>query len=126
MAITRLARAAVVSTAVLIGSASAAGIPTALAQPTVIAQGLDTLERPSTTNEVKVSIEDQAGVLTPSDQDFMERETAKIDFPADSLLPLKEMEKQYIQKVLSATDNNQTKAAEILQIDRKTLRDKIK
>jgi|SRR5690554_2162044 len=50
----------------------------------------------------------------------------EIDFPADSLLPLKEMEKQYIQKVLSATDNNQTKAAEILQIDRKTLRQKIR
>lgn len=50
----------------------------------------------------------------------------EIDFPADSLLPLKEMEKRYIQKVLTATGNNQTKAAEILQIDRKTLRQKIR
>lgn len=50
----------------------------------------------------------------------------EIDFPADSLLSLKEMEKQYIQKVLAATNNNQTKAAEILQIDRKTLRQKIR
>jgi|TARA_R110000851_G_scaffold214439_3_gene367121 DNA-binding NtrC family response regulator len=50
----------------------------------------------------------------------------KIDFPEDELLSLKEMEKKYIQKVLTATDNNQTKAAEILEIDRKTLRAKTK
>ncbi|MCZ4318151.1 sigma-54 dependent transcriptional regulator [Aequorivita viscosa] len=50
----------------------------------------------------------------------------QIDFPKDGLLPLKEMEKKYIEKVLAATDNNQTKAAEILNIDRKTLRGKIK
>jgi len=50
----------------------------------------------------------------------------QIDFPGDDLLSLKEMEKKYIQKVLLATDNNQTKAAEILNIDRKTLRGKIK
>ncbi len=50
----------------------------------------------------------------------------QIDFPKEELLPLKEMEKKYIQKVLVATNNNQTKAAEILQIDRKTLRAKIR
>lgn len=50
----------------------------------------------------------------------------KIDFPQEGLLPLKEMEKKYIQKVLAATNNNQTQAAEILQIDRKTLRSKIR
>jgi DNA-binding NtrC family response regulator len=49
----------------------------------------------------------------------------KIDFPEDNLLPLKEVEKKYILKVLEATDNNKSKAAEILQIDRKTLRQKI-
>ncbi|MGB7395913.1 MAG: sigma-54 dependent transcriptional regulator [Pricia sp.] len=49
-----------------------------------------------------------------------------IDFPADELLPLREMEKKYVQKVLRSTDNNKTKAAEILQIDRKTLREKLK
>jgi len=48
-----------------------------------------------------------------------------IDFPEDALLPLKEMEKRYIQKVLNATNNNKTKAAEILGIDRKTIRQKI-
>ena len=49
----------------------------------------------------------------------------KIDFPEDNLLPLREVEKRYILKVLEATDNNKSKAAEILQIDRKTLRQKI-
>ncbi|HUH47493.1 MAG TPA: sigma-54 dependent transcriptional regulator [Arenibacter sp.] len=49
----------------------------------------------------------------------------KIDFPDDHLLPLREIEKKYILKVLEATENNKSKAAEILQIDRKTLRQKI-
>jgi len=59
-------------------------------------------------------------------KDLPETLKYKIDFPEDSLHSLKEMEKKYIQKVLAATDNNQTKAAEILNIDRKTLRGKIK
>lgn len=50
----------------------------------------------------------------------------QIEFPQEELLSLKEMEKKYIEKVLNASDNNQTKAAEILKIDRKTLRGKIK
>ncbi|UNY98738.1 sigma-54 dependent transcriptional regulator [Zhouia spongiae] len=49
----------------------------------------------------------------------------KIDFTDNALKPLKEMEKAYILKVLAAVGNNKTKAAEILQIDRKTLRQKI-
>lgn len=49
-----------------------------------------------------------------------------IDFPGEGFFTLKEMEKRYIQKVLNATKNNKTKAAEILQIDRKTLREKMK
>jgi DNA-binding NtrC family response regulator len=59
-------------------------------------------------------------------KDLPETLKYKIDFPEDELLSLKEMEKKYIQKVLTATDNNQTKAAEILEIDRKTLRAKTK
>jgi transcriptional regulator with PAS, ATPase and Fis domain len=58
-------------------------------------------------------------------KDLPETLKYQIDFPQDELLSLKEMEKKYIQKVLAATDNNQTKAAEILNIDRKTLRGKI-
>ena len=38
---------------------------------------------------------------------------------------LKEIEKEHILKVLATVDNNKTKAAEILQIDRKTLRQKL-
>lgn len=49
----------------------------------------------------------------------------QIDFPQKGLLPLREMEREYIKKVLLYTKGNKTKAAEILQIDRKTLRDKL-
>ena len=59
-------------------------------------------------------------------EDLPETLKYQIDFPDEGLLPLKEMEKKYIQKVLAATNNNQTQAAEILQIDRKTLRSKIR
>ena len=38
---------------------------------------------------------------------------------------LKEIERLHILKVLASVDNNKTKAAEILQIDRKTLRQKL-
>ncbi|MDO7172305.1 sigma-54-dependent transcriptional regulator [Mariniflexile sp. AS56] len=48
-----------------------------------------------------------------------------LNFSSDALVPLKVMEKQYIEKVLLATGNNKTKAAEILQIDRKTIRQKL-
>jgi DNA-binding protein Fis len=43
----------------------------------------------------------------------------------NNLLPLAEIERKYIKKVLDATNNNKTKAAEILGIDRKTLRKKL-
>ena len=39
---------------------------------------------------------------------------------------LQEVEKEHILNVLASVDNNKTKAAEILQIDRKTLRNKLK
>ena len=41
------------------------------------------------------------------------------------LASLKDAEKSHILKVLNAVENNKTKAAEILQIDRKTLRQKL-
>ena len=59
-------------------------------------------------------------------EDLPETLKYQIDFPKEELVPLKEMEKKYIEKVLVATGNNQTKAAEILNIDRKTLRSKIR
>lgn len=43
----------------------------------------------------------------------------------NELLPLKIIERRHILKVLAATNNNKTKAAEILGIDRKTLRQKL-
>tara|TARA_R110000868_G_scaffold144150_1_gene362900 strand:- start:25499 stop:26827 length:1329 start_codon:yes stop_codon:yes gene_type:complete len=48
-----------------------------------------------------------------------------LDFSDETLQPLKVIEKKYIEKVLRATGNNKTKAAEILQIDRKTIRQKL-
>ena len=42
-----------------------------------------------------------------------------------AFMTLKELEKSYILKVLAAVNNNKTKAAEILGIDRKTLRLKL-
>ncbi len=54
-------------------------------------------------------------------------EYLKYNLPASAENPqsLREAEKQHILKVLSAVGNNKTKAAEILQIDRKTLRQKL-
>nr|WP_321222522.1 sigma-54 dependent transcriptional regulator [uncultured Psychroserpens sp.] len=49
----------------------------------------------------------------------------ELNFSSETLQPLKIIEKQYIEKVLRITGNNKTKAAEILQIDRKTLRNKL-
>ncbi|MDG3582931.1 sigma-54-dependent transcriptional regulator [Galbibacter pacificus] len=49
----------------------------------------------------------------------------QIDFPETQLKSLSEMEKEYITKVLALVNNNKTKAAEILGIDRKTLRAKL-
>lgn len=43
----------------------------------------------------------------------------------NDLLPLQDVEREYILKVLAAVGNNKTKAAEILQINRKTLAAKL-
>ncbi|MCL5128425.1 sigma-54 dependent transcriptional regulator [Algibacter sp. L4_22] len=48
-----------------------------------------------------------------------------LDLIDDTLEPLKVIEKKHIEKVLRATGNNKTKAAQILQIDRKTIRQKL-
>ena len=57
--------------------------------------------------------------------DYMKM-NAPIDVNQDNLLSLAEVEKKHIEKVLRSTNNNKTKAAEILKIDRKTLREKLK
>jgi DNA-binding NtrC family response regulator len=46
--------------------------------------------------------------------------------PSVELRPLSEVEAEHIRLVLARVDGNKTKAAEILGIDRKTLRDKLK
>ena len=48
-----------------------------------------------------------------------------LEMPENKLVSLAEMERDYIKKVLRSTGNNKTKAAEILQITRKTLRHKL-
>lgn len=40
--------------------------------------------------------------------------------------PLAEVEAEYIREILSSVDGNKSRAAEILRIDRKTLREKLK
>jgi transcriptional regulator with PAS, ATPase and Fis domain len=50
----------------------------------------------------------------------------KIKFPKEGFKSLREKEKEYIQEVLLANEGNKTKAAKILGIDRKTLREKLK
>lgn len=59
-------------------------------------------------------------------KDLPEHLKFQIDFPDTGFIPLEEMEKEYIQRVLNHTKGNKTRAAEILQIDRKTLRAKLK
>jgi transcriptional regulator with GAF, ATPase, and Fis domain len=49
-----------------------------------------------------------------------------VDEPADDLVPLDEAERRHIVAVLKATSGNQTQAAFILGIERKTLARKIK
>lgn len=48
-----------------------------------------------------------------------------LEFSDNEFEPLKVIEKKYIEKVLRSTGNNKTKAAKILQIDRKTIRQKL-
>ncbi|MBK6891750.1 MAG: sigma-54-dependent Fis family transcriptional regulator [Flavobacteriales bacterium] len=57
-------------------------------------------------------------------------DTMKMDSPErpgdGTLQTLAEVEQQYSQRVLASTGQNKTKAAQILEIDRKTLREKLK
>jgi len=55
--------------------------------------------------------------------DYLKYPTPVTTSTSKSLL---QVEKEHILKVMASVDNNKTKAAEILQIDRKTLRNKLK
>ncbi len=63
-------------------------------------------------------------ITTEEIPDYMKSRPVEIE--STTTLTLKEVEKKYILKVLAANDNNKTKAAKILGIDRKTLREKLK
>lgn len=57
--------------------------------------------------------------------DYLKMAAPKTEDQSNTFQTLAEVEKKHIQKVLAAVDNNKTKAAEILGIDRKTLRGKL-
>lgn len=72
-------------------------------------------------------LSEQSDVLTLSafgEQSPLLSETEQIQY--DDLPPLEVIEKQYIAKVLSATDENRTQAAKILGIGLRTLQRKLK
>lgn len=94
-------------------------------------EALDILERynwPGNIRELENSIQ-RAIIMTDGKievKHLPDHVKYKIDFPENSLVPLKEMEKAYVIRVLNHTEGNKTKAAKILQIDRKTLREKLR
>lgn len=57
--------------------------------------------------------------------DYLKMAPPKSEEQSSTFQTLAEVEKNHILKVLAAVDNNKTKAAEILGIDRKTLRSKL-
>ena len=59
-------------------------------------------------------------------QDFRDSQAMLAGGDATELVPLEEIERRYIEHVLKATDGNQTQAARILGVDRKTLHRKLK
>jgi len=57
--------------------------------------------------------------------DFPDKLKCNLIFPMTHIRSLKEVEKEHLIRVLDSVKGNKTKAAEILGIDRKTLRDKL-
>jgi DNA-binding NtrC family response regulator len=62
-------------------------------------------------------------VLIPSDisEDLFSKELAHSPSSSDALITLEEMKRRYVEQILSQTGGNQSKAAEVLGINRKTL-----
>ncbi|HUK55768.1 MAG TPA: sigma-54 dependent transcriptional regulator [Nitrospiria bacterium] len=62
-------------------------------------------------------------VLTPSDisDDLHPKEPARVPSSSDAMVTLEEMKRRYVEQILDQTGGNQSKAAEVLGINRKTL-----
>jgi len=94
-------------------------------------KALEMLERynwPGNVRELENVV--QRAIIMSEDRIDIEQLPEYLKYPTPSkehtLKSLKKVEKEHILKVLASVDNNKTKAAEILQIDRKTLRQKLK
>lgn len=89
---------------------------------------LDRYDWPGNIRELESVI--QRAVIMCNDRvtldDLPENLKYTIDFPDKPFASLKQVERDYILKVLAYTGNNKSRAAAILQIDRKTLREKLK
>lgn len=89
---------------------------------------LDRYDWPGNIRELESVI--QRAVIMCNDRvtldDLPENLKYTIDFPEKPFVSLKQLERDYILKVLAYTGNNKSRAAAILQIDRKTLREKLK
>jgi DNA-binding NtrC family response regulator len=68
----------------------------------------------------------EADKLTPEDLPARLRQCSYIDIEKEELIPLEEMEKRYISKVLTTTDHNIKAAGKILEMPRTTLWRRIK
>lgn len=99
---------------------------------TITPEALSVLERYSWPGNIREleNVLQQAVIMCDKQvqiKDLPEHLKYQINFSEnETQLPLREVEKQHILKVLAATNNNKTQAARILQIDRKTLSEKIK
>ncbi len=89
---------------------------------------LRTYQWPGNVRELKNTVE-RAVVLAkgewvvPADMAILPEPQHPLE--SDEILPLREMEKRYIRHVLKLTGNNKSKAASLLGITRKTLREKL-
>ena len=66
-----------------------------------------------------------AGVEALEARELADKKTAPASFPAEGVT-LRDMEKQLLEKTLNATGGNRTRAAEILGVSLRTVRNKIR